>query len=457
MAAPKRRLLICIVVTLLVLFLNVVSSEETLTNYDDHYERTDNSDNDDSILKIKHQHLLSYILNLESSIDERSRDISSKDERIKQLETIVLEKSKSLSSLHSEIQSLQEKESSDVKEQEGEVLERFGELVKQVENLKDEIAMQKAKKDALETRINTAETKIAELNLKLEKLQRINEEQKIRIRNTEDALRTVEEERIRVQLKAAQHSKELEEVHNSWLPPWLAVHLFQCQTFMVNNWNVYGRPALDAAVQKALETNVQVQNWGRLYIDELQTKWIPTVKEQWLTFVTNTEPNMQVLTANTVEFYHESKKALMPHVIKIQHVLDPYIKEANKFTKPYTNQLTKTLKPHINKAHIFLKPYTKKVLRGYRRVSKTILKNHRQARANIHAMLNSNEFTRPFASYELEWFMASAFMVFPVMVVLSRVSSLFSKKSRRRTRSSHTNHSRRRAKRRVPEKSTTAT
>lgn len=441
MAAPKRRLFFCIT---LIFFISV--SSETLHEAEQ---------SDDSILKIKHEQLLSKILNLESSIDERSHEISAKDERINQLETIILEKSNSLASLHSEIQSLQKKESVDAKEQEGEAHARAEQLLKQVENLKEDITKQNTKKDALEARINVAETKIAELNLKLEKLQKINEEQKIRIRNTERVLQKAEEERIRVQLKASRHSKDLAEVHESWLPPWLAVHLFHCQSFMVTHWNTYGRLALDVAVQKGLETKAQVHKWAQPHIDELHTKWIPIIKEQWLTLVTNMEPHVQMLTAKTVEFYHESKKTLKPHIANIQTIVDSYIKEAKKLTRPYINQLSKTLKPHIDKVHVFVKPYTKKILRGYRRLSKTTLKYHRQARVNIHEMLKNNEFTSPLASNELVWFMASAFMVFPVMVVFSMVSNLFSKKSKKRTRNSHTSHSRRRARRAHPEKAST--
>ncbi|KAI3751072.1 hypothetical protein L2E82_22099 [Cichorium intybus] len=99
------------------------------------------------------------------------------------------------------------------------------ELEKQVEYLKNEIAKQKTKKDALEARINVTETKISELNQKLEKLEKTNEEQNIRIRNTERALKKAEEERIKVQLKVARYSKEPTDFHESWLPPWLAVHL----------------------------------------------------------------------------------------------------------------------------------------------------------------------------------------------------------------------------------------
>ncbi|XP_024959023.1 uncharacterized protein LOC112499999 [Cynara cardunculus var. scolymus] len=436
MTAPKQRLFFCIT---LILFL--FASSETLHDYQAEYS-------DDSSLKIKHEQLLAKIHNLESSIEKRSHEIYSKDERIKILETTVVEKSNSLASLHGEIQSLQQKkESFDAKEQVGEAHAQAGELEKQVENLKKEIARQNSEKDSLEARINVAETKIEELNVKLEQLQRIIKEQKIRIRNTERALQMAEEERTRVQFRAAHYSKELAEVHESWLPPWLAAHLVHCQSFMVTHWNVYGRPARDVAIQKALETEAQVRKWAWPYIDVVQTKWIPIIKEQWLTFVTNMEPHAQILTAKTVEIYDASKKTLKPHIVNIQTFVDPYIKEAKKLMKPYIDQLSKTLKPHLNKARVFLKPYTKKLLRGYRRFSKATLKYHRRVRADIHEMLKRNEFTRPFASNELVWFMASAFMVFPVMVLLSMVSALFSKKPRRRTRTSHTNHPRRRARR----------
>ncbi|KAK9073850.1 hypothetical protein SSX86_006444 [Deinandra increscens subsp. villosa] len=460
--APRKRWLFLFIT--LILFASYVSSE----TFDDDYEAQ--KANDQS-LQIKHDELLSKILNLEASIDERSREINFKDERIKQLELIALEKSNSLTSLRSEIQSLQKKESVYAKELEGEAHARASELVKQVENLKAEISKQNAKKETLEARINVAEMRIAELDVKLEKFQRINEEQKIRIRTTEQALQKTEEERIRVQLNSARYSKELTKVRESWLSSWLAVHVVHYQSLLETHWNVYGRPALDIAAQKALETQAQIRKWGRPYIDDLHTKWIPIIKDQWLTFVTNMEPFVQLLTAKAIEIYNEIKKTLRPHITNIQTILDPYIKDGKKFTKPYINQLLKTLKPHINKARIFFKPYTKKILRGYRRFSKTTLKYHRQARENINTILKENEFTRPLASTEVVWFMvcalfyalsfvksneivlqASAFMIFPVMILLTWLSTLFSKKPRRRTRTSHTSHSRRRAKRVHPDK-----
>ncbi|KAI3509682.1 hypothetical protein L1887_25160 [Cichorium endivia] len=85
-------------------------------------------------------------------------------------------------------------------------------------------------------------------------------------------------------------------------------------------------------------------------VEKVVKKWIPIIKEQWLTFVTNMEPHARKLSDNTVEFYHESKKNSQLHITNIKTILDPYIKEVKKFTKPYVNRLSKTLKAYVNKA-----------------------------------------------------------------------------------------------------------
>ena len=46
------------------------------------------------------------------------------------------------------------------------------------------------------------------------------------------------------------------------------------------------------------------------------TKWLPSMMEQWLTFVTSLEPHIHSLTAKTFEANHASKSSVVPHVIK---------------------------------------------------------------------------------------------------------------------------------------------
>ena len=47
--------------------------------------------------------------------------------------------------------------------------------------------------------------------------------------------------------------------------------------------------------------------------------------EQWLTFVTSLELHIHSLTAKTLEAYHASKSFVVPHVIKVQKMANPYI------------------------------------------------------------------------------------------------------------------------------------
>ncbi|XP_059637549.1 uncharacterized protein LOC132279550 isoform X2 [Cornus florida] len=404
----------------------------------------------DSSLKIELDQLNSKITFLESSIDERSRELKSNDEMIKQMEKIIHEKSATIAILHSEIQSLQG--SLDAKEQIDKAHVRAVELEKQIDKLEKEIERQNQKKDVLEARANVAEKKILEVNSKIENLQRINDEQKSRIRKTERALRLAEEEMMKAKLEATSFSKDLIEVREAWLPPWLAVHLVHCQSFIATQWKEHGRPALDVMVRKALEKKDQVQKWAEPHIQTVKTKWIPIIKEHWLTFVTNIEPHVQLLSARTIEVYHASKNSIEPHVVKVQEMVDPYIQEAKKFTKPYVDQVATVTKPHVNKARVTLKPYTKKVLRTYRKFMKTASIYHSQVQGTIHESLENNEFTRPVASKELSWFMASALMSLPVLFLFKLSSNIFSKKPKKRTRNSHTSHARRRPKRVHPDK-----
>lgn len=63
-------------------------------------------------------------------------------------------------------------------------------------------------------------------------------------------------------------------------------------------------------------------------------KWLPSMMEQWLTFVTSLEPHIQSLTTKTFEVYHASKSSVAPHVIKIQKMADHYIQVRLNLDEP---------------------------------------------------------------------------------------------------------------------------
>lgn len=364
------------------------------------------------------------------------------------MERIIQEKSNSIALLQNQIEFLQHKGSLDAKEQMGKAHAQAGELEKQVDSLRMEIETQKKKKDALEARANMAEKKIHELNLKLESLQKVGDEQKTRISKTERLLKVAEEEMMKAKLEAASIFEDLMEDHRGWLPRWLTIHLGYFQSYIVTHWDEHGGPALDLIIQKALEKKAQAAKWAEPHIETIVTKWLPSMMEQWLTFVTSLEPHVQSLTTKMFEVYHASKSSVAPHVIKIQKMADHYIQGAMKFTEPYFNQVMTVTKPYMDKVSVASKPHTKKIVFAYRKFVKSATLYHQQ----VQEMLKNNDLTRQLATMELAWFAATALLTLPVIFLFQLYSAIFSKKTRKRSHTSHTNHTRRRPKKSHPEK-----
>lgn len=429
------------------LFLSLIFSEIKSTTLSDSEDEISKSGAPDSSLKLELDKLKSKISLTESSIEERTQEIKSKERTIKELEKIIDEKSGNLASLQSEVLLLKEKESSNAKKREGEADAHASQLQEQINNLKKEIEVQNKKKVGLEARANDAENRIKDLNLKLENLHRTNEEQKSRIRKTQHALEVAEEELMKVKLEASSLSKHLSEVQEAWIPPWLSVHFVHFQSFVMTHWHKHGKPTLDLTVKKAMEKKSELEKWAQPHVYTVKSKWMPIVKEHCLALVNVFGLHLQSLTNNAIDMYHISKKSMEPHVVRLQEVLDPYFQEAKKVSKPYVDQVSLLMKPHMDKARVYLKPYTKKVIRCYKRFIKVLTAYHLQVQATILDLLKNHEFTRPLATKKLTWYMASALMALPVFLVLNMIAGVFSKKPKKRVRSSHSGHTRRRAKR----------
>ncbi|KAK9279699.1 hypothetical protein L1049_013379 [Liquidambar formosana] len=384
---------------------------------------------DSSSLKIELEQLKSKIHALESHIDEKTRELKSKDEIIAHYEKTIQEKLDSITSLQSEVTSLQKKGTSDAVEQVGKAHARADELEKLVAKFKKEIETQQRNKYALEARASESEKKMHELNLKLENLQKFNEEQSTKIRKTERALQVAEEEMMKAKFEATSKTKELMEVHGAWIPPWLAVHLIRCQVncvqfilfvlqgllmssdymvnfqaFMETHWNEHGKPAMERVIQKAMVKKAQAEKWAQPHVETMKTKWIPAMKKHWLVITTYIEPHVQSLTSKTVEVYEVSKSAITPHIIIVQKFADPYFQEAKKFSKPYIDQVATVTKPHVDKLRVALRPYTNEVILAYGKFLKSATVYHQQVQATVQEMLKKHELTRPLATKESVWF-----------------------------------------------------
>ncbi|KAJ7958615.1 Myosin heavy chain-like protein [Quillaja saponaria] len=403
-------------------------------------------------LKNEVDELKSKIQILESHINEKSEELKKKDDVIALKEKIIQDSSASIAFLQTEIGSLQKKGTLHTEEQVGKANARASVLEKQVDKLKRELDIQNREKLTLETRENEAEKKINDLNSKLEDLEKINVEQKTKIRKIERALKVAEAEVVKAKEEVASRSKDLIEVHGAWLPPWLAAHLIRCQSFVGTHWNQHGKPAFDLVVEKALEKKEKAKKWAEPHLETVKIKWIPAVKEQWIVVKTKVEPHVQLLTTKTIEVYEASKSSISPHFIRVQESVDPYFQEAKRFSKPYIDQVAVATKPHVNKARVALEPYTNKVVHAYGEFLKSATTYHNQVQATVQETLKKHELTRPLATKEFEWFAASALLALPIIILARFFSAIFCKKANKPVRPSNTNHSRRKAKRVHPDK-----
>ncbi|KAK9683942.1 hypothetical protein RND81_10G176700 [Saponaria officinalis] len=402
---------------------------------------------DSSALLFEIDQLKSTIQLLETRLIESTQNLKTKDEKIAQLEVVTQEKSDIVASLQSEVEDAQKKGTSDVEDRVSKANARATELQKQVRKLKKQIEGVSRNKEALEVRMKMSDAIIEDLSSKLDKLQLINDEQKSSIRKTERALQVAEEEIMKAKSEASAKMLELEEVHCSWLPPWLLDHVIRSWSFVEAEWSEHGKPIMEMLIQTTLEKKGQAEKWAEPHIETIKIKLVPAMKEQWITVTEYVEPHVQSLTAKTANAFESSKAAVKPHIIRVQNLADPYYQEVKRASKPYIDQVAVAAKPHVEKARTVLKPYTKKAVHVYGKFLESATTYHHQVRAAVHEKLEQHEITKALATKELVWFVASALLALPVILLFRMCSAMLFKKSKKPSRNSHAHHTRRKGKR----------
>ncbi|KAL9659340.1 hypothetical protein QQ045_024145 [Rhodiola kirilowii] len=397
---------------------------------------------DSSGFKVEIEQLNSRIHALELEKSKAGLDLKHKDVIIYQKDSVINEKSERIATLQSDLAMIRSKGTSDAEERVAKAEARVSDLEKLVAKLEATIGKQQTEKDALKATVSHAEAQNNQLSSKLEELQKTIDLKQAKIRKTERALKAAEDEIVKIKSEANSKIEELLEAHGAWLPPWLAAHIVRYQA----HWNKHGKPIIDLAFQKALETKAEAEKWVEPHLQVVHTKWVPAVKEHWLLIVAHVEPHVKSVKIKSFEAFEISKKAVTPHIIKLHEHMDPYYQEAKKVTKPYIEHVASVSRPHAEKVTLALKPYAEGVVRICGSFLESASSYHNQVQAHVQETLKKHEWAKPFATREFEWFAASALLALPVMILFRIFSSACSKKTMQTTKHPH-HHGRRKAKR----------
>lgn len=62
-------------------------------------------------------------------------------------------------------------------------------------------------------------------------------------------------------------------------------------------------------------------------------KWVPAVKEQWVTLITYVGPHVQMVSANAMEAYRVCINTVTLHVVNVKELANPYFQVSFMMTE----------------------------------------------------------------------------------------------------------------------------
>uniref|UniRef100_M8CCI1 Uncharacterized protein n=1 Tax=Aegilops tauschii TaxID=37682 RepID=M8CCI1_AEGTA len=270
------------------------------------------------------QRLRSKVASLEDEVGWRKEETS-------QLERVVRERTAQIAALVGGLEAMQVRNVADdesvVKASTNSaMIEKQDTKGEQIERLGSDLEDQVKKGELLEARASEAEKSLLELGQKLDRVEKINAEQRKKIEELEQDLEhskvgtqgrcrtvieknprgansvlyvTVQDKVSEVQRRAKLKAEELANVHGMWLPYWFASRSVHCQELASAKWHLHGKPVLDALMEKKL---------------------LPVAKFHFNSLKNSTKP----VAARIVTAYRARKDAIQPCVAKAQEFADHY-------------------------------------------------------------------------------------------------------------------------------------
>ncbi|KAJ4913578.1 Protein embryo defective 1353 [Raphanus sativus] len=343
--------------------------------------------------------LKSTVSSLQSIIKEKNEELHSKEEQIRVLELYIREKSYLFES------DIDFSQSENPVKHASEAEEKVYELEKQVLGLKREVELQRNKRLQVEARAEIADEKVEDL------------------------------------------SSKLETIDVKWFLSKLRLNPTETQAYLMTLWHQHLSPNLHITLQQVSLKINQLWKWSEPHIETMNSKWIPSIKEAYVTLTIYLEPKVHYLTEKSIEVLSLSKQAFTPHLIHGFDVSRYYLEVIRTHTAPYTSKIMTIAKPHLEKVQVVLEPYTKNARHGFEKLVESTKIYHQQAQE----MLKNNEITKPVATMDLAWVGATALIGFPLIFIIKFLSAVSNPKGKKRySHKQEPSTGYRRAKRRHP-------
>uniref|UniRef100_A0A453CSV5 Uncharacterized protein n=1 Tax=Aegilops tauschii subsp. strangulata TaxID=200361 RepID=A0A453CSV5_AEGTS len=385
------------------------------------------------------QRLRSKVASLEDEVGWRKEETS-------QLESVVRERTAQIAALVGGLEAMQVRNVAD-DESVVKASTNSAMIEKQIERLGSDLEDQVKKGELLEARASEAEKSLLELGQKLDRVEKINAEQRKKIEELEQDLEhskvgtqgrcrtvieknprgansvlyvTVQDKVSEVQRRAKLKAEELANVHGMWLPYWFASRSVHCQELASAKWHLHGKPVLDALMEKVAETLAHAQRLVEPHLQATKNKLLPVAKFHFNSLKNSTKP----VAARIVTAYRARKDAIQPCVAKAQEFADHYWQKCRKFSETHVARIAAASEPHLSA----IEPYTRPVKSVWRQLVMATSFYHSQVQKGISGFLEESELLDPLSAHRLAWWMASAMFALPMLYTYKIFSATVRKK-----------------------------
>ncbi|KAG0611257.1 hypothetical protein M758_7G127000 [Ceratodon purpureus] len=360
------------------------------------------------------------------------------EEGLKNKELSLSEKESKISKLEQELDALRtrKEETEDTKLAQLKIdsaMSKVRELESQVKSLEEEADKLRVEADLHANRAKTVEDTATSHLTEKEKAIKALEDQKLRLQKAERGLQIAEAAMLKAKAEAEEKAKKLDDLHQSWLPPWAATHAETLTKTASDRWSTHADPVVKNFQRSASSKAADAHEYIKPHLDTFHTKVNPLIKEKWQKLAAAAAPHLETVKKAGVS----SREYIAPHVETVQKTVNPYVEAVKVKSKPYVDQAKTFAAPHLERVDTLAGPH-------YRRVLTAANSYHEQVQSHLKEKLGQYKFLSSIATNEFIWFLAAALLALPFVTVFMFLRSLFVPKQvvhHKRHRSSHSGSS----------------